>query len=349
MNGKIFLSGLVAVLVGIVTPAVAQAPGFVFEGYNNCTRATNGRAYCQRPGSETYNPVNDTFMNRYQAAMTAATTRPQTVIQNNTINQTVVIQRLETESAELRGMMDLFRVIIAEQRRQTSGSCQVVANQTATVITAQISEMQGRFVERTTELSKYVTSVRPNDPDRRITARRASELFPKIPFVIRGTPEQGEFWLEPSVSDTGVLSFNLKFIDINSGIEKVRGTVPLSSLELATVRDALCKLNAWSETAHKNRVIDFTKRVVCFPEPNCPEESGKRDGVASVEIIFGVDGDGRTGGRIQRNRGRIAESYDISIESAMLLQAYLNHILVEGTTEFDAGSRTTEQKRELFQ
>jgi hypothetical protein len=290
-------------------------------------------------------------------ARDAAAGRPQTVIQNNSITQnnintTVVVQRLETEAAELRGMADLFKIILREQMGQNTGTgtCQGVATQTAVVLNSRIREIQSKFTERTTELSRYVASVKPNDPDLRITARRASELFPKVAYTIQGTPEQGEFWLEPNVSDSGELSFNLKFIDVApGGVERVRGTIPLTSQELATLREALCKLHSWSATAHERAVTEVTKRVVCFPEARCPAEGAKREGMASTELIFNVDSDGRTRGRIQRNRGRVADSYDISIESAMMLQAYLNHILLEGTREFDARSRTMEEKRNLFQ
>ena len=349
MSGRLFFGTLLTVMLCGVLPTAAQT--FLLDGYHNCQRATNGKPYCQRPTSgETYFPVSEQFFSRYTSAREAAASRPQTVIQNNTVNNTAIVQRLENEASDLRGMMALYRDIIREQSQQnaTVSACHGVAAETRAVLTNRLREVETGFRERTTQLSGYVTSIRPNDPDLKITARRASELFPKIPFYIPATPETGEFWLEPNVTDTGELAFNLKFIDTGAGIDKVRSTIPLNVRELETVRDALCKLTDWATVAHKNRVTNFSKRASCFPEARCPEEGGKRDGVSSTEIIFAVQEDGRTSGRIQRNRGRFTDGYNMSMESVLLLQAYLNHVLLEGKQEFDAGTRTREEVRDLF-
>lgn len=353
MNARSLLAA--AALAALALPAAALPAAaqnaFALDGYQNCQRATNGRPYCQRPGSDSYYPVDERFFARFQSARDAAATRPQTVINNSTTNNTVVVvQRLEAEAAEARGMRDLYAAILREQANRATSpeACRSVQRQTTAVLTERQRDVAKQFAERTAELSRYSTSVRPNDPDNRITARRASELFPKIPFYIPATPETGEFWLEPNVTETGELAFNLKFIDTGSNVDKVRSTIPLTPPELGTVRDALCKVSEWSEVAHQNRVTNLTKRVVCFPAERCPEEGGKRDGAASTEIIFAVHEDGRTSGRIQRNRGRFADGYNMSTESALLLQAYLTHVLLEGKQEFDASTRTREQVRDLF-
>jgi hypothetical protein len=70
--------------------------------------------------------------------------------------------------------------------------------------------------------------------------------------------------------------------------------------------------------------------------------------MASTEIDFKVYEDGSTAGRIQRNKGLFEDGYNISIESALMLQAYMSHILTEGKTDFQAGSRTDEQMKDLF-
>jgi hypothetical protein len=74
----------------------------------------------------------------------------------------------------------------------------------------------------------------------------------------------------------------------------------------------------------------------------------ERDGVASTEIDFKVYEVRSTASRIQRNKGRFEDGYNVSIDSASMLQAYLNHILTEGKTDFEAGSRIDDQMKELF-
>jgi len=270
-------------------------------------------------------------------------------VQNVTNVSTNVVVALKSDAADLRGMISLFKEMIAEQRTLARlDNSSDVAQQAISVLMQRMTELQVQFRETTTQLSTYITSVKPNDPDLQITARRASELFPKIPYYIPGTSDTGEFWLEPVVSNVGELLFNLKFIDPSSK-DRVRESVELSSAQLELVRNSMEKIVGWSKTAHENLIRkDFSRRAVCFPQKGCPEEGGKLDKSASTEIIFRVYEDGSTAGRIQRNKGRFESGYNISIESSLLLQAYLNHILLEGKKEFDAGSRDASQLRELF-
>ncbi len=159
----------------------------------------------------------------------------------------------------------------------------------------------------------------------------------------------GEFWTEPVVSDSGALSFSLKFVDPKSVNDKVRATIMLTSMELDRTQKALLKLVNWSKVSHEKGVRRaFTKRIDCFPAATCPEEGKKRDGVASTEIVFQVNDEGATSGRIQRNKGLYDESYNISMESAVWLQAYLNHVLRDGQSEFEAGSRSNDELKDLF-
>lgn len=265
-----------------------------------------------------------------------------------TVSTNVVVS-LKSDAADLRGMISLFKEMIAEQKALARPNDSAdVAQQAISVLTQRMTELQGQFREATTQLSTYTTSVRPNDPDLQITARRASEMFPKIPYYIPGTTDTGEFWLEPVVSNVGELVFNLKFIDLKSK-DRVRDMVELSSAQLELVRDAMQKIVGWSKTAHDNSIRkDFSRRAVCFPQQGCPEEGAKLDKSASTEVIFRVYEDGSTAGRFPRNKGRFENGYNISIESSLLLQAYLNHVLLEGKKEFDAGSRDASQLRDLF-
>jgi hypothetical protein len=92
----------------------------------------------------------------------------------------------------------------------------------------------------------------------------------------------------------------------------------------------------------------LSKRVDCFPNTTCPNEGQKRDGVASTEIVFQVNDEGATSGRIQRNKGHYDEGYNVSMESAVWLQAYLSHVLHDGKFEFESGSRSTDELKQLL-
>jgi hypothetical protein len=276
---------------------------------------------------------------------------PTTVVEQQQVNNTV-INNLFTDAAEARGLIAMFKAIIQEQQKIATGDAEAgeVAAQSIGELETQVKEMEARFLDKTTELSRYRTSIKPNDPDLQITARKASEIYLKIPYYIPGTPETGEFWMEPTVTDTGQLIFNLRFIDPKSENDRTRGSIPLTVSQVEMTQKALVQVVRWAKVAHDNHIRrDFTRRAVCFPADQCPAEGGpKRDATTSTQIDFKVYEDGRTAGRIQRNKGLYEVGYNISIESAGMLQAYLNHVLTEGKADYEAGSRSEEQMKELF-
>jgi hypothetical protein len=275
---------------------------------------------------------------------------PPTIIQTQ-VNSTTIVN-LTNDAAEARGLIQVFKAIIDEQRKVAEGDKDLsdVAGQSITVLEVRVKELQSKFLDTTTELSRYRTSVKPNDPDLQITARKASELYPKVPFYIPGTPETGEFWIEPLVTDTGELAFNLKFIDPKSENDKTRASILLTASNVETIQKALVQVVKWAKVAHDKHIRrTYTQRAACFPTDRCPAESGtKREGMASTEIDFKVYEDGSTAGRIQRNKGLFEDGYNISIDSASMLQAYFHHILTEGKTDYEAGSRTDDQMKDLF-
>jgi hypothetical protein len=344
----------------------AQAQSFSVDGFYDCDRATNGKAYCKKTGKgDGYFQVTDAFLAKFNTlragasstmAQPVASAQPNvTQTQQNvtqTTNNNVVIQNLTNDASETKGLIELYKTLLSEQTEIAKGGSGSpdTANDAVVIFQSRIKALQNQFTATTTELSTYQTSIRPNDPDLRISARKTSELFPKVPWYIPGTIDTGEFWIEPTVTDTGVLSFNMKFVDPNSVNDKVRSTIPLSASELGRMQQALLKLVDWSKTAHQNHVRSaLSKRVVCFPEATCPPEDGpKRVGVASTEVVFEVNEDGATSGRIQRNKGKFDEGYNISIDSAIWLQAYLNHVLNEGSAEFESGTRSMEETKALF-
>ena len=146
------------------------------------------------------------------------------------------------------------------------------------------------------------------------------------------------------------MSFGFKFIDLGSPIEKVRGVIQMNLSEIESTQKALSKLYDWSNIAHDNKLRKaYEKRVTCFPLAECPPDGEQVENKSSTEIRFNVYEDGSTAGRIQRNKGRFVEGYNISIESAQLLQCYLEYVIAEAKLEFKSGTQDKKAIDTLFQ
>lgn len=352
-----------ATALAFFLPIAAHAKHFVLDGYYGCARATNGHAYCNEVGhGDLYFQVNDDFLALYvrkRAEYLQAQQAPPTQkTTETTVGEVAVEQKLNADASETREMLVLFKSIRQEQAQvqkqpAKSGPCGGIGNgsvaqQAVAVLDQRIKQLQGKYDDAKTKLTRYLTSVHPDDANLSVTARKDSELFPKIPYYIPGTTETGVFWLEPSVSDTGDLRFKLKFLDPNS-VSKVRATIVMNETEMDLARDGLCKVVKWSAVAHKHDIHrDFSKRAVCFPADSCPAEGQRRAHAASTEIDFHVYENGSTAGRIQQNKGMFQDGYNISVDSALLLEAYMTHELKQGTQEYEAGTATKEQLEELF-
>jgi hypothetical protein len=196
----------------------------------------------------------------------------------------------------------------------------------------------------------YLTPITPADQALYNTARRDSEIYPKIPYYIPGTPETGEFWVEPKVSDRGDLIFAFKFVDRDASVEQVREAIDMSLLEAEDAQKAFLKLKSWSDVAHEQKLRkNYEKRVMCVPSDTCSSDGEHVDGKASTEVRFNVYEDGATAGRIQRNKGRFVEGFNFSVESAMLLQAYLGYVIKEAKAEYNSGTQDQHSLDKLFQ
>jgi hypothetical protein len=233
-------------------------------------------------------------------------------------------------------------------KKDANVEVRVSVEETITALNNRIKQLKSEFDVKDEEFSRYLTSVRPNDRDFYLTARRASESYPKIPYYIPGTKEIGEFWIEPTVTDKGELSFGFKFVDTEASVEKVRGKIDMSRPEIEDVQKALLKLHEWSDKAHSENVRSYEKRVICFPEKECPPDGERIDGKSSTEIRFIVYEDGATAGRIQRNKGLFVEGYNVSIDSALMLQAYLNHVIKAANKEYTSGRRSKKELDDMF-
>ena len=341
----------------------SQADSLIINGLYDCQRATNGRAYCKRvgaPASAKYVPVSEDFYSTYEVARSGRTTAPtekstlnvdnRVSIENTQINNVVIT--LKDQSTNIAGQILALESVLKNEEKiyESEESDKAFISETLSVIKERISDLRSRLDVKNGELSKYSSPIRPNDINTGVTARKASEFYPKIPYYIPGTSETGEFWVEPFVTDTGNLVFNFKFVDIDSAaVEKIRGSIEMTIQQLDLTQSALSKIAKNSKTAHEKGIRrKFDQRLVCFPEADCPPEGKKIDSKASTEILFSINADGSTNGRIQRNKGKFEEGYNISVKSAILLRAYINFVLKDAQKEFNAGSATDEDIRQIF-
>ncbi len=351
---------LMAALVVLGAGSSAHAQAFVMNGLYDCPRATNNRVYCKRVGASPdsqYQSVTEEFFATYEATRLGRSAPPviYNAQQNNIqVNNTQVnIIQLKDEASDIKGQIDLLSQVIVEQRRIVSRGGDMVSlhNETVVVIEERLVELRTEFTKKVKAISSsYTTPIKPDDAELGITARRASEVYPKVPYYIPGTKEMGEFWVEPVVSDNGELLFRFKFVDVKSTLaEKVRGSIEMRPAEVEATQKALLKIAANSKLAHEKKIRRIVvTRVACFPVADCPPEGQKIDGKASTEMIFTINEDGATSGRIQRNKGRFEEGYNFSVKSGLLLQAYMNHVLTEGKAEFDAGTASEEELKNMF-
>ena len=109
-----------------------------------------------------------------------------------------------------------------------------------------------------------------------LTARKASEIYPRIPDYIPGTRETGEFWVEPGVTERGEQIFGFKFIDPNASVSKVRLTINMSPEDMQETQRALLKLREWSETARPEQSSESLRERGVLSDERMPP--GRRDG-----------------------------------------------------------------------
>jgi hypothetical protein len=291
------------------------------------------------------------------AAAAPAAQIPQTIINNN-LNADFIVNNENAASvngriADLQSQIQVLEKVAAEQlelQKTASNDLRASVDRAVEAVNAQLARLKSEYSSIDKSFTLYLTSVTPNDRDLYLTARKASEVYPKIPYYIPGTSETGEFWVEPGVSDRGEMRFGFKFVDATAAIDKVRETIDMTLPEIEDTQKALFTLRSWSDIAHQQKLRKvYEKRVTCFPVSECAPDGERTEGKASTEIRFNVYEDGSTAGRIQRNKGRFIEGYNVSIESAMLLQAYLAHVIKEAKQEFDSGTQDKKSLDQLFQ
>ena len=109
----------------------------------------------------------------------------------------------------------------------------------------------------------------------------------------------------------------------------------------------LQKVDEWTLVAQENGVTRRVEKTsACIPDGAC---ENKVQGVSSTEVVFQIYEDGSTAGRIQRNKGQFSTGYNMSVESSILLSAYLTYMRDVGSKEFNIGVMSDDEVKDLFQ
>ena len=194
---------------------------------------------------------------------------------------------------------------------------------------------------------RFSTPIRPNNANLKVSAFRAAETFPKIPYYVPGTDEVGEMLVMPQVSDVGALYYSFEFMDPSSSYSKVRDTIKVSHESIDFLISGLAKIDSWTDVAQDNNVNRRVEKTAsCIPVNACDD---KKAGVSSTEVMFQIYEDGSTAGRIQRNKGLYVVGYNMSVESSILVEAYLRYMKEIGSKEFNVGVMTNEEILDLFE
>ncbi len=173
-------------------------------------------------------------------------------------------------------------------------------------------------------------------PNMGMSSSKVSGIYPKIPYYLPGTSELGEMRVAPRVTDKGFLIYDLNFMEINEGYERVGETISMPGFDMADMMFGLKKTHEWSAIAQEKGVRQKHEKVaICFPESMCADE---RAGNSTTEVIFMLSQDGSTGAKIQRNNGSSATGYEFSMESALLLASYLDYMKKEGEADYTSGT-----------
>lgn len=256
---------------------------------------------------------------------------------------------------ELQVEIEILTRVLTEQKEEKDKAADPEEKQTLeeaiNALASHLDQLEKEYDEKNARFEVYLTSVKPNDKDLYLTARKASQVFPKVPYYIPGTKEQGEFWVEPKVTNAGELMFNFRLIDPEAENDTTRDLIEVNLAQLEDIRSALVKLRKNSEIAHENKIRKiYSRRVTCFPVEQCPaEHQNGEKGKSSTEVVFLIYEDGSTAGRLQLNKGAFQDGVNFSIDSALLLQAYLALDIKEAKLEFKSGTQTTKDLDQMFQ
>ena len=287
-------------------------------------------------------PVVTTVTNNAGAQPTTSTTTITNVDNSVTVNVVAsdVQAKFDRLSSEL-ALLEQIEAHIKDKSNQAGGANKLKA------ISERLAILRSLIVEIEVEVDrKYGTPVRPTNGNLGITAVKASEVFPRVPYYIPGTSEEGELWIKPYVSDAGILSYDFNFTTQQSEFETIQDKIVFITENLTSLEQSMVKINDWSDTAQAKGVRKRYEKVAsCFPEAQCLE---KVEGNSSTEVVFLIYEDGSTAASIRRNKGRFAKGYNLSVESGLLLAAYASYMNELGSKEFFAATATDADLDDMF-
>ena len=275
-----------------------------------------------------------------------ATTKPISTTSTNSLQkwesaQTVSeAQRYVDEVQATIVMYMAIREVVDEQPPTTKERVLGVVDNEISRLQKQKTRLQDRLTQR------FTTPIKPSNANLQISAFRASDTFPKVPFYIPGTNEIGETLVTPRVSDEGYLNYKFDFIDPVASYDNVRDTILIPHNSIDELINGMGKIDKWTQVAQENGVNRrISKAAACIPTDACEV---KKAGISSTELLFQVYEDGSTSGRMQINKGQFNVGYNMSVESTILLQAYLIYMREIGSKEFNVGVMSDEEVLELF-
>jgi len=293
-------------------------------------------------------------------AIAAPVAQQQSVVQHQSVvqQQSVVVNNNQTTNTTVIMDPDLItkydlllnQVKLLDQIDAFVRSKQVdeVSYRKLASVQAKLAELHGLVTSVETEAQgKYGTPIRPTNANLGVTAAKASEVFPRVPYYVPGTDETGALWIKPFVTDSGMLMYDFNFVTAHSDFDKIRETIELTSGNIRLVAAALVKIAGWNDTAMSNSVRRyFEKSAFCFPLDMC----GKvEEGNNSNEVLFVIYEDGSTAVRLQKNKGKFRSAFNLSIESGLLLSAYMDYMAEIGEKEFATNTMTNSDLNAIFQ
>ena len=121
--------------------------------------------------------------------------------------------------------------------------------------------------------SRFSTPIRPSNANLAVSAFRAADTFPKIPFYVPGTNEIGEMLVIPRVTDDGFLNYKFDFLDPTATYNKVRDTISIPHKNVNSVITGLQKVDEWTKVAQENNINRrVEKSAACVPEGKCERQ-----------------------------------------------------------------------------
>ena len=340
-----FLNKIVPTLVLLMVPVVSTA-GELRSCFKNPLSCQSTEQVVQRGSISTIetDPIREVVKETEVSVSEPMSVEPQP--QQSQTTPQLSLNITSTDPKEAIEEIDLKITLyakIANNLPQTEAGYRVQRD----VLDKKIEELKkARESLAASYLSKYNTPIYPVNINLGTTAFRYSEIFPSIPYYIPGTKEVGEFLVQPVVSNKGQLTYEFTFLDPSAKYNKERDQIVVVNTDMGSLIDGLDKVREWTETAEKQNVRRrFEKVASCFPNSDCGE---RQVGKSSTEVVFQIYENGSTSGKLQRVKGEFVSGYNMSVESTVLLGAYLKYMRDIGEQEFKVGSMTEKDLDSMF-